>query len=45
MLNVIIYTAKLSPQPQVLEALGLLKTKPLPFNPPEYSKIVPIKYK
>ncbi len=29
------YTAKLSPQLQVRDALGLLKTKPLPFKPPE----------
>ena len=28
-------TAKLSPQLQVLEALGLLKNNPFPFKPPE----------
>lgn len=27
------YTEKLVPQPQVLAALGLLKTKPRAFNP------------
>ena len=36
---------KLSPQPQVREALGLLKAKPLPLRPPLYSKTVPAKYK
>lgn len=35
------YREKLSPQPQVLLALGLLKIKPLPFSPPEYSRVVP----
>ena len=35
------YTPKEVPQPQVVLALGLLKTKPLPFRPPEYSRIVP----
>ena len=35
------YTAKLSPQPQVRVALGLLNAKPLPFKPPLYSNVVP----
>ena len=35
------YKEKLSPQPHVLDALGLLKTNPFPFKPPEYSKVVP----
>jgi hypothetical protein len=39
------YKEKLSPQPQVLCAFGLLNTKPFPFNPPEYSKVVPARYK
>jgi len=34
-LNEYLYKAKLSPQPQVLEALGLTHSKPLPFNPSE----------
>jgi len=34
-----------SPQPQVLLALGLLKTNPLPFKPPLYSRVVPTRYK
>jgi len=29
------------PQPQEVFALGLLKTNPLPFKPPEYSRVVP----
>lgn len=29
------YTAKLSPQPQVLDALGLTHSNPFPFNPSE----------
>ena len=36
---------KLSPQPQVREAFGLLNTNPFPFKPPENSKMVPAKYK
>jgi hypothetical protein len=37
------YALKDSPQPQVFEALGLLKINPLPFKPSEKSKIVPDK--
>ena len=37
------YSEKLSPQPQVRCALGLLNTNPLPFKPPEYSRVVPIR--
>ncbi len=32
-------TVKLSPQPQVRAALGLLKKNPLPFRPPENSRV------
>jgi len=39
------YNEKLSPQPQVLLALGLLNINPFPFKPPENSKVVPTKYK
>src|SRR5689334_987552 len=39
------YTEKLSPQPQVRLALGLLKAKPLPFNPSLKSSSVPARYK
>lgn len=35
-----LYTAKLSPHPQVREAFGLLNENPLPFRPPENSKVV-----
>ena len=41
--NILVYTAKLVPQPQVLLALGLLKVKPLEFNPPCQSTSIPIK--
>ena len=34
-------TPKEVPQPQLVLAFGLLKTKPLPLRPPEYSRIVP----
>ena len=37
------YKEKLSPHPHVLSALGLEKTNPLPFKPPEKSRVVPIK--
>src|SRR3546814_2126637 len=33
------------PQAQVLEALGLLKLKPFPFNPVEKSSSVPARYR
>lgn len=36
-------TAKLVPQPQVLLALGLLKVKPLAFNPPSQFTSIPYK--
>src|SRR5690606_20860340 len=39
------YREKLSPQPQVRLALGLLNTKPAPLRPPEYSRVVPIRYR
>ena len=39
------YTAKLSPQPQLRLALGLLKWNPLPFSPSEKSSVVSQRYK
>ncbi len=39
------YTEKLSPQPQVRVALGLLNVKPLPSKPPENSMVVLKRYK
>ncbi len=36
-----LYTEKLSPQPQVREALGLMNWKPLPLRPSEKSSSVP----
>ena len=41
--KVLLYTAKLVPQPQVLLALGLLKVNPLEFNPPCQSTCIPLK--
>src|SRR5687767_656188 len=38
------YTAKLSPQAQVLLALGLLKKNPLPFKPSLNSNVVFTRY-
>jgi hypothetical protein len=40
-INSSFYNENDSPQPQVLVALGLLKTNPIPFKPPENSKMVP----
>ena len=39
------YTAKLSPQPHVRAALGLLNWNPFPFSPPENSSVVSARYK
>jgi hypothetical protein len=38
-------TAKLSPQPQVRVAFGLLNEKPLPSRPPENSSVVLNRYR
>ena len=40
-LKMLIYTEKLSPHPQVLDAFGLTNWKPLPFNPSVNSRTVP----
>ena len=46
MINLLIdYKLKDSPHPQVLFALGLLNTNPVPLRPPEYSNVVPTRYK
>src|SRR5687768_10331524 len=38
-----LYTEKLVPHPQVRFAFGLLKVNPVPFNPSEKSRVIPVR--